>query len=143
VVRDRNGEPIVPRAVTHCNWKIFFDIDGPNVLHETFVHRAYRESPAHPRISADGRRNYREIIDGYLIGLGFNYSDFTVTYGEIDPAEPHLGARGEVPEQAGFVDLYPAMSFSIAPTYIEIAINLPDGVERTVDRRMYLLPRWR
>jgi choline monooxygenase len=140
VVRDRDGEPIVPRAVTHCNWKIFFDIDGPNVLHETFVHRAYRESPAHPRISADGRRNYREIIDGYLIGLGFNYSDFTVTYGEIDPAEPHLGAGGIVPEQAGFVDLYPAMSFSIAPTYIEIAINLPDGVERTVDRRMYLLP---
>jgi len=140
VVRDRFGEPIVPRAVTQCNWKIFFDIDGPNVLHENFVHRAYRESSAHPRVTADGTRNYREIIDGYLIGLGFDYSKYTETYGGIDPAEPHLGAQGQLPDQAAFVDLYPAMSFSIAPTYIEIAINLPDGVDRTIDRRMYLLP---
>jgi choline monooxygenase len=140
VVRDRSGQPIVPRAVTNCNWKIFFDIDGPNVLHESFVHRAYRESSAHPRVTPEGRRTYREIIDGYLIGLGFNYSDFTETYGAVDPAEPHLGANGRLPDQAAYVDLYPAMSFSIAPTYIEIGINLPDGAEKTVDRRLYLLP---
>lgn len=140
VVLDRTGQPIVPRAVTHCNWKIFFDIDGPNVLHENFVHRAYRESAAHPRVTAAGEKTYHEIVDGYLIGLGFNYSDFTETYGAVDPAEPHLGANGQLPDQAAFVDLYPAMSFSIAPGYIEIAINLPDGAERTVDRRMYLLP---
>jgi choline monooxygenase len=140
VVRDRSGQPIVPRAVTHCNWKIFFDIDGPNVLHENFVHRAYRESSAHPRVTAEGEKTYREVVDGYLIGLGFDYSAFSETYGEIDPAEPHLGADGRVPEQAAYVDLYPAMSLSIAPGYIEIAINLPDGAERTVDRRMYLLP---
>lgn len=140
VVLGRDGQPIVPRAETACNWKIFFDIDGPNVLHENFVHRAYRESSAHPRVTADGRKNYHEIIDGYLIGLGFNYSDFTETYGAIDPGELHLGLADRLPNQAAFVDLYPAMSFSIAPTYIEIGINLPAGVDRTVDRRMYLLP---
>ena len=139
VVRDRSGQPIVPRAVTNCNWKIFFDIDGPNVLHENFVHQTYRESSAHPRVTAEGARTYREIIDGFLIGIGFNYSDFTETYGKVDPADLHLGVDDQLPDQAGFLDLYPAMSFSIAPSYIEIGINLPDGVDRTVDRRMYLL----
>ena len=140
VALDRSGQPIAPRAATHCNWKVFFDIDGPNVLHESFVHRAYSESSAHPRVTPEGDKNYREIIDGYLIGLGFNYSNFTETYGAVDPAEQHLGADGQLPDQAGFVDLYPAMSFSIAPTYIEIGLNLPDGVGRTIDRRLYLLP---
>jgi choline monooxygenase len=139
-VRDRSGRPIVPRAVTGCNWKIFLDIDGPNVLHESFVHRAYRESSLHPRVTKDGQRTYREINDGYMIGIGFNFGDFAETYGSVDPTQPHLGANGRIPNQAGYVDLYPSMSFSIAPTYIEIGINLPDGPERTVDRRMYLLP---
>ena len=140
VATDTSGHPIVPRAVTNCNWKIFFDIDGPNVLHEHFVHSGYRESPLHPRVSDSGKKTYREIIDGYLIGVGFNYWDFVETYGELDPSEPHLGCKGKLPDQAAFVDLYPAMSFSIAPNYIEIGINLPDGADKTVDRRMYLLP---
>lgn len=140
VATDTSGRPIVPRAVTNCNWKIFFDIDGPNVLHEHFVHSDYRESPLHPRVSGNGKKTYREIIDGYLIGVGFNYGDFVETYGELDPSQPHLGRDGKLPDQAAYVDLYPAMSFSIAPNYIEIGINLPDGADKTVDRRMYLLP---
>ena len=133
---DTSGHPIVPRAVTHCNWKIFFDIDGPNVLHENFVHSDYRNSPLHPRVSENGEKTYKEIIDGYLIGVGFSYSDFVKTYGVIDPSEPHLGGSGKFPDQAAFVELYPATSLSVAPNYIEIAINLPDGVDKTVDRRM-------
>lgn len=140
VATDISGRPIVPKAVTNCNWKIFFDIDGPNVLHEHFVHSDYRESPLHPRVSAIGEKTYREIVDGYLIGLGFEYGDFVETYGELDPTEPHLGREGKMPDQAAYVDLYPAMSFSIAPNHIEIGINLPDGADKTVDRRMYLLP---
>ena len=140
VATDTSGRPIVPRAVTNCNWKIFFDIDGPNVLHEHFVHGDYRKSPLHPRVSGNGKKTYREIIDGFLIGVGFNYGDFIETYGELDPSEPHLGRDGKLPDQAAYVDLYPAMSFSIAPNHIEIGINLPDGADRTVDRRMYLLP---
>ena len=140
VAVDTSGRPIVPRAVTHCNWKIFFDIDGPNVLHEHFVHSDYRKSPLHPRVNEDGEKTYKEIIDGFLIGIGFNYSDFVETYGAVDASEPHLGRDGDLPDQAAFVDLYPAMSFSIAPNFIEIGINLPDGVDKTIDRRMYLLP---
>ena len=56
-------------------------------------------------------------------------------------SEPHLGGDGKLPNQAGFVVLYPATSLSVAPNYMEIAINLPDGVGKTVDRRMYLLPK--
>jgi choline monooxygenase len=140
VATDTSGQAIVPRAVTRCNWKIFFDIDGPNVLHEHFVHRDYRNSRLHPRVSDKGEKTYREIIDGFLIGLGFDHSDFVETYGEIDPSDPHLGRNGVLPDKAAFVDLYPAMSFSIGPTFIEIGINLPDGADKTVDRRMYLLP---
>lgn len=137
---DTSGQPIVPSTIAHCNWKIFLDIDGPNVLHESFVHSDYRKSPLHPRVTKSGEKTYREIIDDYLIGIGFNYSDFVETYGAVNPSEPHLGGDGPLPNQAGFVDLYPATSFSIAPNYMEIAINLPDGVGKTVDRRMYLLP---
>ena len=138
---DTSGQPIVPRAVTNCNWKIFLDIDGPNVLHENFVHKDYRNSPLHPRVSKSGEKTYREIIDGYLIGVGFDYSDFVETYGAVNSSEPHLGGDGKLPNQAGFVVLYPATSLSVAPNYMEIAINLPDGVGKTVDRRMYLLPK--
>lgn len=141
IATDTSGQPIVPRAITQCNWKIFFDIDGPNVLHEHFVHSDYRNSPLHPRVSKNGKKTYKEIIDGYLIGVGFNHSEFSETYGAVDPSEPHLGRNGRLPDQAAFVDLYPAMSFSIGPYFIEIGINLPDGVDKTVDRRMYLLPK--
>jgi len=140
IATDTSGHPIVPTAVTQCNWKIFFDIDGPNVLHENFVHSDYRNSPLHPRVSKTGEKTYKEIIDGYLIGVGFKHSEFAETYGAVDPSEPHLGVDGKLPDQAGYVDLYPATSLSIAPNYMEIAINLPEGVDKTVDRRMYLLP---
>lgn len=140
IATDTSGKPICPTAATQCNWKIFFDIDGPNVLHESFVHSDYRNSPLHPRISETGEKTYREIVDGYLIGIGFKHSDFAQTYGAVDPSEPHLGKAGQLPDQAAYVDLYPATSLSIAPNYIEVGINLPADVDETVDRRMYLLP---
>ncbi|MEZ5983943.1 MAG: Rieske 2Fe-2S domain-containing protein, partial [Parvularculaceae bacterium] len=107
IAADELDQPIVITAVTNCNWKIFFDIDGPNVLHESFVHRDYRNSPLHPRVTKDGVKTYREIIDGYLVGIGFNRSDFAETYGAVDPSKPHLGRDGTLPDAAGFVDLYP------------------------------------
>lgn len=140
IAADEAGRPIVVEAETKCNWKFFFDIDGPNVLHESFVHKDYRNSPLHPRVTKDGKKTYREIIDGYLVGLGFNRSDFVETYGDIDSSKPHLGRDGALPDAAGFVDLYPALSLSTGPDYAEVAINLPNGVDRTTDRRMYLLP---
>jgi choline monooxygenase len=140
VATDTSGVPIIPSTVTNANWKIFFDIDGPNVLHEHFVHSDYKNSSLHPRVDKDRNKTYEEIIDGYFIGPRFRHSDFVETYGAVDPAEPHLGRDGRLPDQAGFLDLYPTMSFSIGPGFIEIGINLPLAPDRTVDRRMYLIP---
>lgn len=140
VATDTSGVPIVPSSVTRANWKIFFDIDGPNVLHEHFVHSDYRNSSLHPRVDRNRKKTYQEVIDGYFIGPKFRHRDFAETYGAVDPLEPHLGRGGRLPEQAGFLDLYPSMSFSISPGHIEIGINLPMGPDKTVDRRMYLIP---
>lgn len=134
-----DGGVFTLEASTDANWKTVFENACINVLHEHFVHQAYRQSPLHPRISADGVKSYFDIIDDNLLGLGYNYSEFIETYGAVEV--PHLGKGDAAPEKSTFATLYPNFYVCIAPHYVEAAWCLPDGVNRTVERRIYLMHR--
>jgi len=140
VATDTSGKPICPGVQVNTNWKTFFENACINVLHEGFVHGVYRASPLHPRIAEDGEKTFFDIIDDNLLGLGYQYSKFTETYGELDPSDPHLGANGNMPERSTFATLYPNFYFCAAPNFLEIGLVLPDSAEAAHDRRIYLLP---
>jgi hypothetical protein len=123
------------------NWKTYYENACLNVLHENFVHAAYRASPLHPRVDASGNKTFFEIIDGDLLGLGFRYSDFIETYGELDPEMPHLGRGPAPPTKASFSTLFPNFYFANAPEYIEVGLALAIGPELTRDRRIYLMQK--
>lgn len=141
VATGASGEPIIPGVRVKTNWKTFFENACINVLHENFVHEVYRGSPLHPRIAEDGEKTFFDIIDDNLLGLGYQYSDFTETYGELDTSDPHLGVNGNMPDRSTFATLYPNFYFSVAPNFAEIGLVLPDSAESCYDRRIYLLPR--
>ena len=65
------GEPVVGRGELHANWKTFLENACVNVLHESFVHRTYRESPQVPRVTADGTPTWFHGQDGNLLNLVF------------------------------------------------------------------------
>ena len=136
-----SGKPINPGVNVKTNWKTFFENACINVLHEGFVHHLYRTSPLHSRIGEDGVKTFFDIIDDNLLGLGYQYSEFTETYGEIDPSEPHLGGSGKMPDRSVFATLYPNFYMSAAPNYIEIGLVLPDNAETAHDRRIYLVAK--
>jgi choline monooxygenase len=138
---DEHGQVICAESCVATNWKTYYENACINVLHENFVHGVYRASSLHPRVDASGKKTFFEIIDGDLLGLGFHYDDFKETYGEIQPEALHLGHGESPPQKASFSTLYPNLYFANAPEYIEIGLALPDGPERTRDRRIYLLQK--
>ncbi|MBK7902991.1 MAG: Rieske 2Fe-2S domain-containing protein [Proteobacteria bacterium] len=138
-LRGAGGEPLGVLNVCRCNWKTFFENSAINVLHENFVHAAYRQSPQIPRIDAAGRKTFHEIMDGDLLGLGFSAARFAATYPAL--GIPHLGRRGQRPDAATFATLYPNFYVSILPDFIEVAIAMPDGVASTCERKQFRVHR--
>ncbi|MGE0542174.1 MAG: aromatic ring-hydroxylating dioxygenase subunit alpha [Dehalococcoidia bacterium] len=136
---DESGSPVAVQGSCRCNWKTFFENSAINVLHEHFVHEAYRRSPQTPRVDAAGRKTFHEIMDGELFGLGFSAAAFAATYPALDI--PHLGRDGRKPDAATFATLYPNFYVSILPDFIEVAMAMPDGVAETHERKQFRVHR--
>ena len=115
-------EPAVGRGDLHANWKTFLENACVNVLHESFVHRTYRESPQVPRVGADGTPTWFHDLDRNLLTFGYRRADFADTY--QFPPLPHIGAREE-PRHEYFLTLYPNLVISTGAEHVLVAMVLP------------------
>ena len=122
-----------PRRDGRClnaNWKTYLENAAINILHESFTHEAYRQSPEVPRVR-DGRRTFEIFTDGPLMAFGFELADFARTY-QFGGDTPHLGLAPDSPPTRGFfVTLYPNLAIPVRYNMMRFGICLPKGPAST------------
>lgn len=123
-VRARDGRTL------KTNWKTYLENAAINILHESFTHESYRESPDVPRIR-NGKKMYSLAIEGPLLAFGFEMQDVARTYpsgGTIS----HLGKNREKPPTRGyFITYYPNIVVPIQPSMMRLNICLPESAGLT------------
>ena len=124
-VEDDEGPSREGRCL-NTNWKIYLENAAINILHESFTHEAYRQSPEVPRVR-DGKRTFEIFTDAALMAFGFELADFAKTY-QFGGDTPHLGfARDTPPTRGFFVTLYPNLAIPVRYNMMRFGICLPGG----------------
>lgn len=112
------------------NWKTYLENAAINILHESFTHESYRESPDVPRVR-DGKKTYCLNIEGALLAFGFDMQEVAQTY-PSGGGTPHLGKNRESPPQRGyFITYYPNVVISIRPDMMRLNICVPESAGLT------------
>lgn len=122
------------------NWKTHYENWALNVLHESFTHEVYAESPQIPRVNERAEKTYVEHIDGDLMALSYRERDFAETY-ELDELPfNHLGIDPQqLPAHAFIGSLFPNLHLAVFPYFVHLIIALPvsAGVTRTLRAQFY------
>ena len=126
----QDTRPVLNRFIWNANWKTVLENTCLNILHENFVHAAYRASPETPRVDEAGNPKFFNIHEGQLLGFGYPYSELDDTYGNLP--FPHLG-RDELhaPDTGYYLTFYPSLNISVWANAIEFEIALPVTPGRT------------
>jgi choline monooxygenase len=114
------------RFLAKANWKSLWENYAANVYHEGFVHEQYRRSSHVPRVDSQGHKTFREINDGIVKGLEFEFSKVGSTYPVVN--FPRIKTRVEKSpvELAYILSIYPNCTFLAFPTHVRISILAPD-----------------
>ena len=116
--------------IVEGNWKTYLENAAINILHESFTHEEYRQSPEVPRVR-DGERTFFTVRDENLLAFGFRMQDFTQTYASGDDT-PHLGrSRSDPPTKGFFVTLYPNLAMPTRVNMVRLGICLPQSPGQT------------
>ncbi len=138
--RDGEGQPLLDGELLATNWKTHYENWAVNVLHESFVHEIYAESPQIPRVDGDGKKTYSERMDGPLMALSYRERDFAETYEMDDLPFTSLGIEPDVwPEWALIGSFFPNLHLAVFAHFFHMIIALPDhaGQTRTVRAQFY------
>lgn len=120
----KDGRPVVERYTWNANWKTVLENTCLNVLHENFVHAAYRASPETPRVDEAGNPTFFNVHDGQLLGFGYSYEELGETYGSLP--FPHLGKNPDrAPTTGYYLAFYPSLNISVWANAIQLEIVLP------------------
>ena len=116
--------PVFNRFTWNANWKTVLENTCLNILHEHFVHAAYRTSPETPRVDEKGNPKFFNIHEGQLLGFGYPYSELDDTYGNLP--FPHLGrTEHRAPDTGYYLTFYPSLNITVWANAIEFEIPLP------------------
>ena len=119
-----DARPVFNRFTWNANWKTVLENTCLNILHENFVHAAYRVSPETPRVDDNGKPKFFNIHEGQLLGFGYPYSELDDTYGNLP--FPHLGrSEQRAPDTGYYLTFYPSLNISVWANAIEFEIPLP------------------
>lgn len=140
ISRDAQGLPLVDGENLATNWKSHYENWALNVLHEAFTHDIYATSQQIPRVDAQGKKTYEEIIDGTFMALSYRVDDFAETY-QLDelPFTPLGKTADSLPERAFIGSLFPNLHMAVFPYFIHFIIVLPvsAGQTKTLTAQFY------
>lgn len=130
IARDAEGRPLMDPEDIMANWKTHYENWGINILHESFVHQIYDQSPEVPRLDDNDVRTCDDHIDEGFMALRFEAEKFQQTYTEV-PA-PHLGlSEDKKPSVGYFGSLFPNLHIGALGTLVHFIIGVPIGPGRT------------
>ncbi len=130
IARDAQRNPLLDPEDLQTNWKTHYENWGINVLHESFVHHIYDQSPEVPRLDTAHNKTCEDHIDGDFMALRFEAASFPETYSL--PAIPHLGLTPDAPPSLGyFGSLFPNLHIGALGPMIHLIIGQPVSPGRT------------
>ncbi len=138
VTQDQDGNPFTSTYVCEGNWKTYMENTCINIYHEGFVHQIYRDSPDVPRVTENGEKTFREVVDRGLLALHFDLKDAKETYPPMD-APAILLPDGEIPTDMGIIALFPNTNITLTPQLVSMIVARPlDAASTEIREASYL-----
>lgn len=128
--RDALGNPLIETRVVNANWKTYQENASINVLHESFTHELYRQSPEVPRVDANAKPTFKPWTQGCLLAFAHSRKDSGNTYAPmLLPSAGH--DPGSAPEHGYFTTQYPNINIPLLDSMIKVNIAIPLSPDKT------------